>query len=49
MGIKKRILLKLEKGKQVYVNPAGREINSVMWMNPPQHKHHLFANYAGIR
>lgn len=44
----KKDFIEIEKGKQVYVIPAGREINSVMWMNPPTTQASLFANYAGI-
>jgi hypothetical protein len=44
----KKDYIELEAGKQVYVIPAGREINSVMWMNPPVTQAALFANYAGI-
>ena len=44
----KKDFIEIEAGKQVYVIPAGREINSVMWMNPPTTQASLFANYAGI-
>lgn len=44
----KKDFIEIEKGKQVYMIPAGREINSVMWMNPPTTQASLFANYAGI-
>lgn len=44
----KKDYIEIEPGKQVYVIPAGREINSVMWMNPPVTQAALFANYAGI-
>lgn len=44
----KKDFVEIEHGKQVYVIPAGREINSVMWMNPPVTQAALFANYAGI-
>lgn len=44
----KKDFIEIEAGKQVYVIPAGREINSVMWMNPPVTQASLFANYAGI-
>ena len=44
----KKDFIEIEKGKQVYIIPAGREINSVMWMNPPTTQASLFANYAGI-
>ena len=44
----KKDFIEIEAGKQVYVIPSGREINSVMWMNPPVTQAALFANYAGI-
>jgi hypothetical protein len=44
----KKDFIEIEKGRQVYVIPEGREINSVMWMNPPTTQASLFANYAGI-
>ena len=44
----KKDFIELEAGKQVYIIPANREINSVMWMNPPTTQASLFANYAGI-
>lgn len=44
----KKDFIEIEAGKQVYIIPAGREINSVMWMNPPTTQASLFANYAGI-
>ena len=44
----KKDFIKLEKGKQVYVVPAGREINKVMWVAPPTTDQSLFANYGGI-
>ena len=44
----KKDFIEIESGKQVYVIPSGREINSVMWMNPPTTQASLFANYAGI-
>lgn len=39
---------KLEKGKQVYVIPAGRTINKVLWITPPTTDQALFANYGGF-
>lgn len=39
---------KIEKGKQVYVVPAGREINKVLWITPPETDAALFASYAGF-
>jgi hypothetical protein len=44
----KKDFIEIEAGKQVYVIPSGREINNVMWMNPPTTQASLFANYAGI-
>ena len=44
----KKDFIKLEKGKQVYVVPACREINKVMWVAPPTTDQSLFANYGGF-
>ena len=44
----KKDYITIEKGKQDYVIPAGREINRVMYVNPPTSQAALFANYAGI-
>lgn len=44
----KKDFIKLEKGKQVYVVPAGRHINKVMWVEPPTTDAALFANYGGF-
>lgn len=44
----KKDFFTIEKGKQVYVVPAGRTINKVMWVNPPVSQAALFANYGGI-
>ena len=44
----KKDFIKLEKGEQVYVVPAGREINKVMWVAPPTTDQSLFANYGGF-
>lgn len=44
----KKDFIKLEKGKQVYVVPASREINKVMWVAPPTTDQSLFANYGGF-
>ena len=44
----KKDYIKIEKGKQVYVIPAGREINKVMWVTPPVTDRALFANYGGF-
>ena len=40
--------IKLEKGRQVYVIPAGRTINKVLWITPPTTDQALFANYGGF-
>ena len=44
----KKDFITIEKGKQDYVIPAGREVNRVMYVNPPTAQAALFANYAGI-
>lgn len=44
----KKDFFKIEKGKQVYVVPAGREINRVLWITPPETDSALFASYAGF-
>ena len=44
----KKDFITIEKGKQDYVVPAGREVNRVMYVNPPASQAALFANYAGI-
>lgn len=44
----KKDFIKIEKGKQVYVIPAGRTINKVMWITPPTTDQALFANYGGF-
>ena len=44
----KKDYITIEKGKQDYVIPAGREVNRVMYVNPPTSQAALFANYAGI-
>lgn len=44
----KKDYVKIEKGKQVYVIPAGRTINKVMWITPPTTDQALFANYGGF-
>jgi hypothetical protein len=44
----KKDFITIEKGKQVYVIPAGRTINKVMYVNPPVSQAALFANYGGI-
>ena len=44
----KKDFFTIEKGKQVYMIPAGRTINKVMYVNPPLTQAALFANYGGI-
>lgn len=44
----KKDFVKIERGKQVYIIPAGREINKVMWITPPTTDAALFANYGGF-
>jgi hypothetical protein len=44
----KKDFIKIECGKQVYVVPAGREINKVLWVAPPTTDPALFANYGGF-
>ena len=44
----KKDFFKIEKGKQVYVIPAGREICKVMWITPPETDAALFGSYAGF-
>lgn len=39
---------KIEKGKQVYVIPAGREINRVLWITPPETDAALFGSMSGF-
>ncbi|MDB4326271.1 hypothetical protein N9966_00500 [bacterium] len=36
----------IEKGKQAYVIPAGREINEVLWITPPTIDNALFGAYG---
>lgn len=43
----KKDFITIEEGKQVYVIPAGRTINKVMYVNPPMTDTALFANYMG--
>lgn len=38
----------IEEGKQSYLIPAGREINTVMYCNPSTSQAALYANYGGI-
>jgi hypothetical protein len=44
----KKDYITIEQGKQVYMIPAGREINKVLYTTPPTSQAALFANYAGI-
>lgn len=44
----KKDFIEIEKGRQVYHVPAGREINKVMWVTPPTTDAALFANYGGF-
>ena len=44
----KKDFFNIEEGKQSYLIPAGREINSVMWCNPSTSQAALYANYGGL-
>lgn len=44
----KKDFFKVEKGKQVYVIPAGREINKVMWVTPSTTKTALYGNLGTL-
>lgn len=44
----KKDFITIEKGKQVYIIPSGREINKVLYTTPPTTQAALFANYAGL-
>ena len=44
----KKDFITIERGKQNYILPAGREINSVLYCNPPSTTAALFANYGGL-
>ena len=44
----KKDFITIESGKQDYLIPAGREINSVMFVNPPTTQAALYANYGGL-
>lgn len=44
----KKDFITIEKGKQCYIIPAGREVNKVMYVNPPATNAALFANYGGL-
>lgn len=43
----KKDFITIERGKQVYVIPAGRTVNRVMYVNPPMTDMAMFANYMG--
>lgn len=44
----KKDFIMLEAGKQVYVIPAGREVNRVMWVAPPDTDAALFTSFSGF-
>lgn len=44
----KKDYIEIEPGKQVYEIPAGREVNEVLWITPPETRMALFANYGGF-
>ena len=44
----KKDFIQIEKGKQVYVIPAGREVNKVMWVTPPTTDAAIWGNYGGL-
>lgn len=44
----KKDYITVEQGKQSYLIPAGREINKIMYVNPPLTQAALFANYGGL-
>lgn len=44
----KKDFIKIEKGKQDYIIPAGREINGVLYCNPSTSQAALYANYGGL-
>lgn len=44
----KKDFFEIEPGRQVYVIPAGREINKVLYFTNPTTDSALFANYGGI-
>jgi hypothetical protein len=44
----KKDFFKIEEGRQVYLVPAGREINKVLWITPPTTQTSLWANYGGF-
>lgn len=44
----KKDFIPLEPGKQVYVIPAGREVNKVLWITPSTTKAAMFAQNGGV-
>lgn len=44
----KKDYVELEAGRQVYIIPAGREVNEVLWITPPATSQALLGNYGGI-
>jgi hypothetical protein len=42
----KKDFIQIEKGKQIYQIPAGREINEVLWLTPPSIDHALWSQYG---
>lgn len=44
----KKDFFEIEKGKQVYIVPAGREINKVLYTTPPVTQTAVYANYANL-
>lgn len=44
----KKDFIDIEPGRQVYIIPAGREVNEVLWLNPSMIDAALFANYGGL-
>ncbi len=44
----KKDYITIEPGKQNYIIPANREVNSVMWCNPSTSQAALYANYGGL-
>ena len=44
----KKDYITIEKGKQTYIIPAGRELNNIMYCNPSTTPGALYANYGGL-
>lgn len=44
----KKDFITIEKGKQSYLIPSGREINNVLYCNPSTSQAALYANYGGL-